>query len=689
MRRWMIPLLSIVLLLWTTLAMAAPPMQPPTGTAVVVSNAGQSTDPWDWVDLLYWRPGNDLTDPSPNWREPDPDFNLTNWYNAWPAWRDQTWTNFGPLDPVGPSTGPDHIWYTMRPNLTPDVGNGRQFATRQDGASYDNGYQVPPPPHVLFARKEFCLPLNAVPHSPAGQLQIMAVDEYVVWMNGPNQIGLGSWPPAGTYDTFQLHGLIPVYPGHNVLAIRARNLQADQLPEIGGAVIYRLSIDYDIDPNVITIAGPTEVIVGQPLTLDGQVNGNPGYAPYIYDWDLGDGGTASGQSVAHTYAAPGTYTVQLTVTDTYGNGQGCTGITTLPITVHDAPPLSISKADNPDPVVEGGLLDYTLTAHNGGTIEAANAVVSDTVPAGTTYVGCAGAPCSEAGGVVTWTGLAIPAGGDANVSFQVQVGTGLTVILNDGYGVRADGAIPAQGLPITTTVVPPTPTPTATPTETPLPATPTFTPSPTDVPPTPTMTPTATLPPASPTSTPSPTSIPPTAAPRTPAPTLPPGSPQLTLTHSVSPTVAAPGDTVTYQTVIQNIGPVTAKNVILGVDLPGAVQPGSYWVDPAAASFNWTSSHHLDTTWPALDPGDKLALNITAIVREGASGEAVSTARIAAYWLEDQAILQIPLLILPAAGTPSSALPAWSWLLALAGLVGIGLGLRKWVLSPKYEKGEH
>lgn len=37
-----------------------------------------------------------------------------------------------------------------------------------------------------------------------------------------------------------------------------------------------------------------------------------------YSWSFGDGQTASGSSVNHTYAAAGTYTVQLTVTDTAG-----------------------------------------------------------------------------------------------------------------------------------------------------------------------------------------------------------------------------------------------------------------------------------------------------------------------------------------------------------------------------------
>ena len=48
-----------------------------------------------------------------------------------------------------------------------------------------------------------------------------------------------------------------------------------------------------------------------------------------YDWDFGDGTTATGAQANHTYAAAGTYTVTLTVTD----NEGATGSTTQAVTV--------------------------------------------------------------------------------------------------------------------------------------------------------------------------------------------------------------------------------------------------------------------------------------------------------------------------------------------------------------------
>ena len=66
-------------------------------------------------------------------------------------------------------------------------------------------------------------------------------------------------------------------------------------------------------------------------------------------WDFGDGEQATGEDATHTYAAPGTYTVGLTVTD----NQGGTGNATQQLTV--APPAS------QDCTTTGRIVACTLT----------------------------------------------------------------------------------------------------------------------------------------------------------------------------------------------------------------------------------------------------------------------------------------------------------------------------------------
>ena len=83
------------------------------------------------------------------------------------------------------------------------------------------------------------------------------------------------------------------------------------------------------DPN-----GPYMGIEGQPVSFDGSGSYDPDGTIVSYDWNFGDGNTGSGVSPSHTYAAAGSYIVNLTVTD--DDGASDTATTTAVI---DTPPV--------------------------------------------------------------------------------------------------------------------------------------------------------------------------------------------------------------------------------------------------------------------------------------------------------------------------------------------------------------
>ena len=90
-------------------------------------------------------------------------------------------------------------------------------------------------------------------------------------------------------------------------------------------------------PPTAVINGPTTGDVGQGLTFDGSAS-TVGSNPIVrYDWNLGDGTTASGVSVSHAYGAAGTYTVQLTVVDAAGQ-TGTSSISVVISAVAQTPP---------------------------------------------------------------------------------------------------------------------------------------------------------------------------------------------------------------------------------------------------------------------------------------------------------------------------------------------------------------
>lgn len=122
----------------------------------------------------------------------------------------------------------------------------------------------------------------------------------------------------------------PGAPPSTVHAAVVDNATVGRLTGIGTGSPNRLlhSIFGGAPADTPPVASFTSSCTGVTCTFDGSGSSDDrGIAGY--SWTFGDGQSASGASVSHTYAAGGTYTVQLTVTDTVGQ----TDVETKSVTV--------------------------------------------------------------------------------------------------------------------------------------------------------------------------------------------------------------------------------------------------------------------------------------------------------------------------------------------------------------------
>ena len=168
--------------------------------------------------------------------------------------------------------------------------------------------------------------------------------------------------------------------------------------------------------NQAPTAGFTASCTNLACTLDGSSSSDPDGTVASYSWAFGDGGSATGVSPAHTYAAAGTYSVVLTVTD----DTGATGSLTRAVTVTAA--ASTLASDAFTRIVASGL----GTADAGGPWATSGSRAAWSVAAGsgrvavqagaTGYARLAGVSSLDTDVTHTLWTEAVPTGGGAYLS---------------------------------------------------------------------------------------------------------------------------------------------------------------------------------------------------------------------------------------------------------------------------------
>jgi len=126
---------------------------------------------------------------------------------------------------------------------------------------------------------------------------------------------------------------------------------------------------------------------------------------------------ASGM-ISGTPTSPGSITVGLSATNAAGPGP----TTTLTITVRGAATIVLTKSASPVNATSGTTVTFTIAYQNTGTGPASNVVITDAIPAGSTFkAGSITGGGTFSAGTIAWTIAAVNPGAPVNLTFQVTV----------------------------------------------------------------------------------------------------------------------------------------------------------------------------------------------------------------------------------------------------------------------------
>lgn len=209
---------------------------------------------------------------------------------------------------------------------------------------------------------------------------------------------------------------------------------------------------YDLGKTAVANLAPSASFVatttGLNVAVDASASTDADGTIAGYSWNFGDGGTATGATASHTYAADGTYTVTLTVTD----DDGATDVTTRFATVEaiNAAPtasfvttktgLAIGVDASASTDAEGPIASYAWEFGDGST--GTGVSTNYTYPAAGTYV--VTLTVTDAGGLTDVTTRSVTVSPAVNTpptaSFTATV-VDLDASFNASASTDADGSI--------------------------------------------------------------------------------------------------------------------------------------------------------------------------------------------------------------------------------------------------------
>ncbi len=129
---------------------------------------------------------------------------------------------------------------------------------------------------------------------------------------------------------------------HSIFAFSSDSVEGDACSYLTFSDAGAFTLVPYVAPSATVNVTPTQGNAPLPVTFTATVTG--GVAPFTYAWTFGDSATANTNPATHIYAAAGTYTWHLTVTDSRGTAASASGTVTA-----FAPPVILNVTKGSDP----------------------------------------------------------------------------------------------------------------------------------------------------------------------------------------------------------------------------------------------------------------------------------------------------------------------------------------------------
>ncbi|HXV44704.1 MAG TPA: PKD domain-containing protein, partial [Anaerolineae bacterium] len=146
------------------------------------------------------------------------------------------------------------------------------------------------------------------------------------------------WQNNGSFDAVgQPETVSNIWYNQGDYTVRIRVDDGD-----GGQAFTTTTVSAFNEPPVAIASAATNLLEGSPVPFDGSDSSDPGLQDVLaYQWNLGDGSSASGINVTHAYADNGVYSATLTVTDDSGD----VGTAAVSVNIFDANPTANAGPD--------------------------------------------------------------------------------------------------------------------------------------------------------------------------------------------------------------------------------------------------------------------------------------------------------------------------------------------------------